>query len=317
MFSLFLPGIEHLAADPRLRLPVLEALLGRGRSRRLADSPWALLAELAGGSLASWPVAPVSALGELPDPPRACLRLEPLGADAEQGSAFRIPAAQLAIAAGEATALARAFAEPFAADGLTLIVAAPERWYLGWDPAATEGRDWRGFAGPARCLPTGARPAPPEPTLRRLLSEVELLFHAHPVNAARRERGAPTIAGLHAWGGGCLPAVQSPVAGPVTPVPAAREPYLAGLCRLGAVTAEMLADNASNAAAGRMAWPLAVELPATPDGATLAADWILPLARRLWRGQLRGLRIVTSSRVTELTRLDAWRLWRRPRALAE
>ncbi len=63
MFTLFVPGIESAPVGALPRLPSLERLLGRGRARPLSGSPWALLAELAGGDLRRWPVGPVGALG--------------------------------------------------------------------------------------------------------------------------------------------------------------------------------------------------------------------------------------------------------------
>jgi hypothetical protein len=310
-----LPGLESAGTAALPRLAALERLLARGRARALGVSPWDFLADQAGGSLARWPVGPLSALGELGDPPRACLRIEPLGAELEQQGLFRLPAAGLGIGMDEAHALAQSFDETFASDGLRLQIATPERWYLCWDEAQGGERDWRGCAGPALAIAHGARPAPPEAALRRLMSEVEMLFHAHPVNAIRRERGAPIIAGLHPWGGGRLPdGLPGAAADAVTP----GEPYLAGLRRIGVLAgaAPLRVDDAALPPDG-VAWPLAIECL---DGARLAAEgeaWAAPLARLLRRGRLAGIRIVTGRAIHEVRRLDALRFWRRPRPVGE
>lgn len=314
MFTLMLPGLESVGTAGLPRLPALERLLSRGRARALDVSPWAFLADRAGGSLARWPVGPVSALGELDDPPHACLRVEPLGADAERQGLFRLPAAGLEIGMDEARALARSFDESYARDGLWLEIAVPERWYLCWDETEGGVRDWRGCAGPAQAVARDDRPAPPEAVLRRLMSEVEMLFHAHPVNAARRERGVPIIAGLHPWGGGRL--ADALPGAPAAVMPG--EPYLAGLRRVGALAgaAPRHTDDASLRADG-IAWPLAVECLEDARLAAEAEAWAAPLAGQLRRGRLAGIRIVTARSVHETRRLDVLRFWRRPRPARE
>lgn len=309
MFSLFLPGIESQAMHALPRLPALERLLARGQARSLGQSPWAYLAQLAGGDLARWPVAPVSALAELEAPPRSCLRVEPLGADGDRQAAFRLPAAGLVIQPDEAHALAAAFLETFREDGLHLEIAAPERWYLAWEHGHAPAREWRGFSGPAKFLDADERPAPPELPLRRLLSEVEMLFHDHPVNRLRRERGAPILAGLHPWGGGRL--ASDAAWRPAAPG-AGAEPYLEGLRSLGEIT-----DPPGKLADGGFAWPSAIETIDVEALTQVEQDWAVPLLRRLRRGRLGGVRIVTGRAVHETRRNDALRFWRRPRPVEE
>ena len=296
-------------------MPALERLLARGRARPLPGSPWAFLAELAGGDPVRWPVGPVSAMGELEAPPRACLRVEPLGADAEQQGTFRLPASSLGITRDEADALGAAFLETFGADGWRLDIAAAERWYLAWEPAHEDAPAWRGCPGPAQSVGEDERPAPPEASLRRLGSEIELLFHAHAVNSARRDRGAPVIAGLHPWGGGVVPANQVPA----TFTPAApEEPYLAGLRRLGAVRGRPAERAVRGAVAnGGIAWPFPIETLSLQELARVDHDWAGPLLGLLRRGRLDGVRVVTGRAVHETRRTDALRIWRRPRPVSE
>jgi hypothetical protein len=323
MFTLCVPGIETLPDAATPRLPALERLLVRGRGRPLQDSPWAALARLAGGELQRWPVGPVSALGELDAPPPACLRAEPLGAEHERHGVFRLPAATLAITRAEAEALAEAFGQTFGDDGLRLEIASPERWYLalagdaGGDHSGAPGGQpgWRGFDRPAGALADDQRPAPPEAGLRLLLSELEMLFHAHPVNAARREHGVAEIAGLHPWGGGRLepPAGLSPLEPAV-----AEEPFLAGLRRLGAVRGRGHArfDSAAQGA-GDIAWPMAIETHGAAGIESIEDEWAAPLLSALRRGRVDGVRIVTGRAVHETRRRDVFRFWQRSRPLGE
>lgn len=310
VFTLFLPGIESAPEGASPRLPALERLLTRGRARPLATTPWALLARLAGGATDRWPVGPVSALGDGVGAPQACLRVEPLGSQQEQGGAFRLPAAQLAITQDEAAALAGAFHDAFGADGWRLVIAVPERWYLVAQDARASAAGWSGFAGPARLPGDGERPAPPEPGLRRLLSEVEMLFYAHPVNAARRARGTALIAGLHPWGGGRLAAGAQSSDGAAG---VREEPFMAGLRQLGVLGA----SPRGRIAPGRIdpdgvAWPVPIETLQPADLEAVERDWAAPLLAHLQRGRVAGVRIVTGRRVHETRRGDALRFWRRP-----
>lgn len=310
MFNLFLPGMESGPGADIPRLPALETLLARARQHALSATPWAALAELAGGRAQDWPVGPVSAHGDLAAAPPCCLRVEPLGMDAEQQGAFRLPARVLGITPPEAEALAASFCAAFGADGLRLEIAQPQRWYLVQRELAAGAEAWRGFDVPARALPADARPAPPEPALRRLLSEVEMLFYAHPVNQARRDRGMPLIAGIHAWGGGCLPRPAAP--GAHMPL-AAGEPYLAGLRRLGAIPGGR--GETGLHAAGGVAWPVADEDMSTERLPETERDWAGPLLRSLRRGRLPAIVLVTGNARHELRRRDLLRFWRRPRPL--
>jgi hypothetical protein len=313
VFTLFAPGIESAPPGALPRLPALERLLGRGTRTELPQSPWAFLAQLAGGDLARWPVGPVSALGEIAAPPRRCLRVEPLGADTEQPGAFRLPAATLDIMAAEAEALVAAFGEAFHAEGMRLVIATPERWYLAWAEGHPAADGWQGFEGPAQSHDAAMQPAPPEAALRLLLSETEMLFHAHPVNVARRERGAAGIASLHAWGGGSL----AGAAGPQPPGAGSREePFLAGLRRLGVVGGAAGRPHFSGAG-GDVAWPTAIETLGVRSLSGLEAAWGVPLLGALQRGRLSGVRIVTGRAIHETRRRDAFRFWRRARPLAE
>jgi hypothetical protein len=307
VFTLFAPCIERAWAGGS-GLPALERLVARARSWPLEETPWAMLAKLAGGSLERWPAGPVSALGELAVPPCACLRVEPMGGEFEREGMFRLSAASLDITRAEAEALAAAFRDVFGAEGLWLEVAAPERWYLAWEPSHPAAQGWRGFPGPAPWLAHDERPAPPESRLRLLLSEVEMLFHAHPVNAARRDRGAPIIAGMHPWGGGLLDEDAASTPGAVP-----EEPYLAGLRRLGAVPGEAGPGFAPGGSFREgFAWPMAVEERVTAGRLEMLDQaWGAPLLASLRGGRLAGVRIVTGRAVHETRRLGALRFWRR------
>ena len=299
--TLFLPGLEALAHHDMPRLPALERLLARAHARP-GGGCWATLAAQAGGDLGRWPVGPVSALADLGEAPTACLRVEPLGMDAEQRGAFRLRAPALGLALEEAQALAAAFNAAFAADGVRLQVATPARWYL-WQESAEA--PWKGFDVPPVLLDRDARPAPPEVALRKLLSEAEMLLFAHPVNASRREQGLPLVAGLHPWGGGQLERLSTAALAPAAP--GTGEPYLEGLCRLGLLPQQAgMRDEVP-------VWPLAVEEVAADALARIDRELIGPMLARLTRRPGTPLSLVTGRATHVLSAAGLLKFWRRPR----
>ncbi|MGI9261948.1 MAG: hypothetical protein ACR2QR_07925 [Woeseiaceae bacterium] len=69
-------------------------------------------------------------------------------------------------------------------------------------PTATISSSTLHGFGPDEYLPSGGDGR----LFHRLNSELQMLFHDHPVNERRAERGLPAINGLWMWGGGRMPA---------------------------------------------------------------------------------------------------------------
>jgi len=133
----------------------------------------------------------------------------------------------LALRADEADALVAAFNAHFAGDGLYLIAARPDRWYLRVvEPPNLRtcplydvvGRDLDA------CLPSG----PDARAWNRWQNEAQMLFYGHPVNQARETAGRPVISGVWTWGGGVLSAVSG---GPALTI--ADHPLAVGLALAG------------------------------------------------------------------------------------
>lgn len=121
----------------------------------------------------------------------------------------------------QAKELAQAIEPLLAAEGMALTVAAPDRWLLDeghtamqLDCAASEAAAGRNVDG---YLPTGADAG----RYRRLLNEIQMTWHEHPVNEARVD-------------GGALPINSAWLSGPATAeaVAALREDVAAGNYRL-------------------------------------------------------------------------------------
>lgn len=156
---------------------------------------------------------------------------------------------------------------------------------------------------PTKYLPGGAGRA----GHRRLLSEIEMALHEHPVNAERESEGRPVINSLWIWGGGHAP---QPVDGALPPL-YADDPLLRGHWR-----AQRSAEST---------WPGSIERCFESGNDAVVA--VVPNGRRL-EASLRELkRLVSAGRIDELvmlfedglrgtmTRLQALRFWRRDNAL--
>lgn len=104
----------------------------------------------------------------------------------------------------ESVELIDALNSHLAADSLSLALAESGQWYLRGQPTAplrahalgeAVGRNAEPF------LPFGEGAG----FWRRLLNELQMLLHAHPLNRAREERGAYAVSSVWPWAGGGLP----------------------------------------------------------------------------------------------------------------
>jgi len=205
------------------------------------------------------------------------MRADPVHLRADQSSLRLFEADTFPVTQEEANALVAAFNSFYAGRGLQLLAPCPWRWYLTL--AATPGIITAALSEVAgqdinAHLPQGKEAA----DWRRLLNEVQMLLHDHPVNTAREQRGEPAINSLWFWGGGLLPdSLQSHAA-----MIAADYPTALGL--------------ALQAATPRVDVPASVEelFPLAVDGVTLVLNDALTSAVRYadvehWLEALRGL----------------------------
>lgn len=257
------PRIAHL--DARLR-----------RGAVLADT------NLTGNPLAELPedawlrdffkVPPADAIqalaGSALDVPMPFWRLTPCHLHLSLDHAVLTDPLQLELTGAESAQLAATVAPSFAAAGLSLTAASPAAWFAGGPAWSLQAYPWTLASGRniSAYQPSGERAR----DWRRLLTEVQMLWHAHPVNEARSQAGQRPINAL--WLDGCA----------TEPVPASSgslitdDPALAGLGR----AAGWRVSRFSAVAAGTSATPLA-ELSAAPSGSVIidAGWWRAP--RRL------------------------------------
>lgn len=148
------------------------------------------------------------------------------------------------------------------------------------------------------------------PELRRLMTELQMLLHEHPVNQQRARHGVRAINAVWLWGEGLVTAV----APRALPAAFGGDPYLRGIYRLNDRQAVSAAD-----ASVALAQPVsrAVIVSDATDLDTLEARWIEPLARALSVGVVAHLDLVLDRWRIAVARSDSWRFWRKQRPLVE
>jgi hypothetical protein len=326
------PQAGRLSAD--VGLAALETLLGRGRRSALAAAslePW-----LAGrygleGAGDEHPYAPYALLGEGVDPGTgAWLRADPVHLRLGTDQLALTDAATFALEAADADALAAALDAHFAPDGLSFLRVRPDRWYARIDPLPAIATTPLAAARARSVDPLLPR-GPDARAWHARLNEIQMVLHAHPVNAAREARGAPAINSVWIWGGGRLAAeaLQRPFARVRADDPLAR-----GLARAsGAAAFELPADAGAWLAAapgdGVEAIVLdALRVPAAYADADqwrarlagLEREWFAPLLEALRAGRIGMLTLhavgAGGGLQAETTRQDLRYFWRRPKPLA-
>lgn len=141
--------------------------------------------------------------------------------------ATMIDPVQLHLSEADSRALFGAVRELFESEGFVATWGAPERWYIGrpelqgFATASLDrviGRNVDAWLGETR--------SPMGRLVRRLQSEVQLVFHAHPVNESREARGEAVVNSF--WLSGCGRAQASSAAREPVVDDSLRAPLLAG-----------------------------------------------------------------------------------------
>ncbi len=275
-----------VALWPALAAPQLKTLLARARYTHDAQADGdALLCDAFGiARQQDWPLAPLLAHAHgLAADSGYWLCATPIHLETRRTALMVADPAGLNISATEAAAIAATLAEHLGEEHLTLHAPQPGQWFLRCDtpPAMTTtsvdtviGRDIR------NALPQGAD----GPRWHRILTEIQMLLHAHPVNDAREARGQLPINSVWLWAGGTKPAQ------PATPYATvwsddATVNALAhhGACRMEAApprfTLDTLVEGAHFFSLNVLAHPLREgDVQAWSSAVTaLNRDWFLPL----------------------------------------
>jgi hypothetical protein len=321
---LFLPKDFAAEASCGLSVPILQKLLGRGRSEMLEPAPLEnLLCELFGVPGAAYaPIAPISAAFD--GLTAGCwLRADPVNLNLQRDQLLM---AGVQVSGEEASLLCADLNAHFAGQGMEFSAPHPQRWYvkLGSLPQMRAAPLSQVIGGDVRrVLPSGTD----APRWHQLFNEIQMLLHAHPLNEAREARGEATINSVWFWGGGnAVVSLQNNFQS-VSSDDVLAEMFAAAADILFAAWPkqwrgedctgkQLLVWTGLRSALQR--GDLAVWRNSLQDFET---SYALPLWQALRSGKITQLQLdildTDSIRRVRLDRGDTWAFWRRPKGLSE
>jgi len=208
--SLVVPGLcGPIAQSPALAtaLGPLVELLSRARREKAAGADFfTQLSDLFGLKTGqSFPAAAVSLLGHDLEPGNDCwVHADPVNLQADMDRAILSDSQVLHIRPDEAGKLVKELNNHFAVDGLAIVMADENNWFIRLDDCnlqttplyRTVGRNIN------HLMPSGEAAARWQP----VLNEIQMLLHMSDVNQQREGRGMAPVNSLWLWGEGVLPA---------------------------------------------------------------------------------------------------------------
>ena len=207
--------------------------------------------------------------------------------------------------AEERSALQPIFAEHLQSTGLELHAAAHE-WLLRSESPLrlqTVTPEFAAANPSSEILPRGVDAGP----IRRLMTEMQMLLHEHPVNVRRQARGAPLINAVWVHGEGILGDLTSVS----LPEAYGEDPFLRGIFRLHDQPVGATPADAKSLLA-QLRGPTVAVIDA-PDLDSLESKWLAPLGRALLGGAISRLTLVLDEWQVSANRSDMFKLWRRER----
>ncbi|MCK7578573.1 MAG: phosphoglycerate mutase [Chromatiales bacterium] len=312
-----------------LQAPAIERLLARADRLPSPDrdplAAWMCAAGVESPTEAEAPTAPLALLGEgeAVESGAIWMHADPIHVRPDRDRLLIYAGKGIAPDRAEADALVETFNRHFADDGLSLLAPTPARWYLRLARPLSGLRTSPLYqvqgGSMAEHLPRG----PESRDWIRLLNEIQMLFHADPVNRRREANGRPMISGVWTWGAGSLPALS----GSVPDALVGDHPLIAGLGRLARTPvslAGVLARRPHARCTGRRlvlwdrhwrawldqdldAWSCAM----TALDAVIERSWVA-----LRTGRPAAIRLdPCCGTVFRITSGQTWRLWRRRTAI--
>jgi hypothetical protein len=212
---------------------------------------------------------------------------------------------EAALTAEECETLTPVLNEHLAASGVRIHRTSSNDWLIessqGWDATTVTAQfaldhEW------SEVLPQGRDAG----QLRRLMTELQMLLHEHPVNQRRSAQGMPTANAVWFWGNGR--AQKSASAQNAACMGA--NVYLQGLCRLHAwtcpteVSAELLITKCA-----QIRQVIGIADVSSLD--ELESKWLAPLVAALKQGSFDRLRLILDTWEIDIDRWQLRAFWRR------
>ncbi|HEX7116236.1 MAG TPA: hypothetical protein VF193_14000 [Steroidobacter sp.] len=314
------PALAQAAGEDAARWPELAKLAGRGSVRALELSArdmsrWqlTLLERLGLGSEAArYPVAAVVRSGD--EGRRAqgfWMQATPMHwlAGLDRLDAVRLEG-ESAVERSEREHLFEPIAGHLSSAGLELVQASSGDWLIrserAWQVQTSSPET--ASAGPLEdAMPRGADAS----RLRRLMTELQMILHEHPVNTSRARRGLPEINAIWLHGVGSL----SELPERALPDAFGDELYLRGLYAVHGGEVQALPGDAAGLLAAMRKETIAVLDTEHLD--ELERHWLAPLRRALGRGALAQVDFVLGRWLVQVRRSALLKFWRKGRAPAE
>jgi hypothetical protein len=206
----------------------------------------------------------------------------------------------------ERTLLEPIFIEHLQSSGLQLHHASNDEWLLRSDVSLqlqTVSPEFAAANPRAEILPRG----PDAGALRRLMTEMQMLLHEHPVNARRQARGLPVINAIWIHGEGML----GDIAPASLPEAWGEDLYLRGIYRLHDKPVKAQPADATTLVSQLQGASVAVI--EVPDLHALEAQWLAPMTRALRGGAIAKLTLMLDEWQVTADRAAMFKLWRRER----
>lgn len=200
----YLPAEPHSDQESELAVPLQW-------HRDLRQLPWQLqLCQLLGVNHASADALPVARLLVHDSQPQVgIVCADPVHLRADRDTATLLPAPMLALRDQEAEQLLTSLNAFVAEDGWQFSRDTAGSWFMqGLDGSALASfpSSFLAHRNASTYLPDGEG----SEQWRRLMAELQMLLHTHPVNLAREQRGQLPVNSLWFWGGGDLPSKLQP-----------------------------------------------------------------------------------------------------------
>ncbi len=299
---MLLPRLDRLLAA----LPEQPVWQWLGRADRIEAAPATVPHAVFDVVPVQFAHAAVARQGEVGDASlNVWLRADPCWLQPDMSTLRMMACGQLQLTQSEAEDLAASVRAVFGDAGMELSIPHPDRWYL----KLPMGSDPPPFSPPAdvlgddieRHLPSGNSGL----RWKRLLNEVQMSLHLHPVSKRREAKGMTPVNSLWFWGGGRLPNRVRPARARYF----TEDQMLRGLANLAGVVCLPVAaslaaiDNCSDSM---------IDLRGV-DPQPLIADWLDPLIRRLRAKQMQDITFgFSAGERFELRSAHRWRFWRKP-----
>jgi hypothetical protein len=145
--------------------------------------------------------------------------------------------------------------------------------------------------------------------LRRLMTELQMLLHEHPVNTQRQLRGLPALNAIWVHGEGMLNDVSVHVNAMALPAARGDDVYLRGIYRLHNQPLEVRPTDAATLLK-QISGPTVAVVNVT-NAESLDSQWLAPLSHALMSGAISKLTLMFDGWRVVTRRTDLFKLWRR------